>query len=98
MKTPSEMMDRLNTNHKPMPPGGGVTNDMLMAATQWPLTFDLESMHIRCVSCKQSVMSMGLKKQGKRIGYQATSQDIMGNTVMHMIQRHNFDREGVNHG
>jgi hypothetical protein len=81
-----------------MPPGGEVTNEMLMAATQWPVTFDLESLHLRCARCLQSIMAMGLKKQGKRIGYNTTTQDIMGSTVMHMIQAHKFDREGVNHG
>lgn len=73
------------------PPEGQVTNDMLVAATQWPVKFDIRHHHIRCIKCQQSIMSMGKNGQG----YTTNNQTILGLTVMHMIQTHQFTREGA---
>jgi hypothetical protein len=88
--SPFEQMERLSEKRAEPPTDGQVTNQMLMAATQWPVRFDLKHAHLRCMKCQQSILAMGKNGQG----YQTTCQDIMGMVVMHMIQVHQYTREG----
>lgn len=94
IESPFESMKSLSERRTTPPTDGQVTNQMLVAATQWPVRFDLKSGHLRCMKCQQGILSMG--KNGR--GYQTTCQDIMGLVVMHMIQAHEFTREGENGG
>jgi len=86
-QSPAELSDKMATP----PTDGAVTNAMLMAASTWPISFDIRTNHVRCGRCRQSIQSMG--KNG--IGYTGDAQTLMGLVVMHMIQVHKYTREGI---
>jgi hypothetical protein len=86
-QNPADLSDEMVT----MPEEGEVTNDMLLKASIWAVNFDNLNHHIRCAGCRQSIMATGKNNHG----YTTNVQTILGLVVMHMIQVHNWTREGV---
>jgi predicted small metal-binding protein len=84
-------MADLSDKRTEMPADGAVSNDLLMMASLWSVTFDLQSANLRCVRCGQSIMAIG----AKGMGYMTNIQEVMGQIVMHMIQAHGYTREGI---
>jgi hypothetical protein len=87
----SQSMADLSEEKTEMPEDGAVTNAVLILASTWPVTFDLKNGNLRCSRCRQSIIAIG--RNG--IGYMTNIQDIMGQVVMHMIQAHQYTREGA---
>jgi hypothetical protein len=90
-KTMSDHPRDLSDEMAAMPEEGAVDNAMLLKASVWAVKFDNLNHHIRCVGCQQSIMATG--KNGR--GYTTNIQTILGLVVMHMIQKHNWTREGI---
>jgi hypothetical protein len=93
-KTLSQNPADLSDEMAEMPEDGAVTNEMLLKASEWAVNFDNLNHHIRCAGCRQSIMATGKNNRG----YTTNVQTILGLVTMHMIQAHNWTREGIQDG
>jgi hypothetical protein len=87
----SQSMADLSEERTEMPEYGAISNVLLVMSSMWAVAFDLKNGNLRCSKCRQSIIAIG--KNG--VGYMTTIQEIMGQVVMHMIQVHNYTREGT---